>query len=160
LGDLRGGRGEIAGALAAYEDALTLRPRHGVLYHKVLEIHTVSHNWTAAVATLDRLAEKEEDRSVRGEYHYAAARIAEDEVGDAEIALVRYQRAWSDGHAKAWSFVEKLLELRGDWKSLARAYRRQLKNESDNATLWTRLGDVLWQKLTERDAAISALEAA
>jgi tetratricopeptide (TPR) repeat protein len=160
LGDLRQERGELAGALASYEEGLALRPRHGVLLHKVLDVHTAGKDWVRALAALDRLVEREDDRAVRGEYLYAAARIAEAELDEAAPALAYYQRAVEDGHARALAGVERLAATRGDWKVLGRAYRVELRRNPQNAILWRKLADLLWDELDERDAAIAAHEAA
>ncbi len=160
LGDLRGLRGDLDGALAAYEEALALRPRQGVLHHKVLDIHTAGRDWRRALAALDRLIEQHDDRAVRGEYLYAAGRIAETELDEDGRALLYYQRAGEDGHAKALAGVERLATARGDWRSLSRSYRQELKRHPHNAVLWRKLADVLWYNLDERDAAMSAHEAA
>jgi len=49
---------------------------------------------------------------------------------------------------------------RGEWKSLARAYRQELRRRPRDGALWRKLADLLWEVGHERDAAVAAYEAA
>ncbi|HTM21486.1 MAG TPA: hypothetical protein VL172_13290, partial [Kofleriaceae bacterium] len=169
IGDLqREHLGEPAAALAVYQEALALRPGYHGLLHKVLDIYTAQKQWARAIETLDTLATGETEIPRRAKYRYAAAVIARDETADADAAVAHFEQALDDSPTlpKAFDAIDKLLESRGDWKGLARAYRKQLKRIGEEAPteqllrLWTRLGEVCLEHLDDPEAALAAYEVA
>lgn len=155
-------------ALGAYLEALKLRPKSHALLHKTLDIYTEQKQWKRAIDTLGRLAEIERDPARRAKYYYTAAVIARDELKESEEAVEHFSKALDDAPTipKAFEAVERILGERGDWKGLQRAYRKMLKrlgeqaNEEQLLKLWTRLGDISYEKLGDRDSAIAAYEVA
>lgn len=155
-------------AVGAYLEALTLQPGSHVLLHKLLEAYHEQKEWRRAVETLDQLAQLEASPQRRAKYFYAAAVIARDELGDAELAVDKFSAALDDvpGTPKAFESIDKLLSDKRDWKNLARAYRRHLKRLGEDADparlleLWTRLGDICLDHLGDAEAAIAAFEVA
>ena len=159
--------GDAESALSAYLEALVVEPGSHVLLHKVLELYTEQKEWRQAVKTLDALATTESDRSRRAKYHYAAAVIGRDELGDEEVAIDCFQRALEDDPStpKAFAALDQLLSKRGEWKLLARAHRKMLKKLGDAGPeillpLWGRLGDICLEHLHDSEAAIAAFEVA
>jgi golgin subfamily B member 1 len=169
IGDIQRTKLRDAGtAVGAYHEALDLQPGSHVLLHKLLDAYTELKQWRRAIDCLDELSVGESSPARRAKYHYAAAAIARDELGDAELAVERFSAALDDAPTtpKAFEAVDKLLADKKDWKNLARAYRRQLKRLGDDAPterlleLWTRLGDVCLDHLGDAESAIAAFEVA
>lgn len=155
-------------ALGAYLEAIKMRPDSHILLHKTLEIHSQQKQWRRAIETLGTLAEQEKSADRRAKYYYTAAVIARDELQDADVAVEHFNLALDDVPTtpKAFDAVDKLLSDKGDYKSLARSYRKMLKRVGDEAPteqllkLWTRLGEICLEHLSDNEAAIAALEVA
>ena len=159
---------DVNSAVGAYLEGLKLAPSSRVLLHKLLEAFTEQRQWRRSVETLDQLSALLTARVRRARFHYTAAVIARDELGDAELAVEKFHAALEDSPAtpKAFEAVDKLLTDRKDWKNLARAYRRQLKRVGQDAPvetqleLWTRLGDICLDHLGDTEAATEAYQVA
>ncbi len=155
-------------ALGSYLEAIKMRPNSHVLLHKTLEIYSSQKQWRRAIETLDTLAEDEADIVRRSKYRYAAAVIARDELKDVDVAVDHFHMSLDDVPTtpKAFEAIDRLLTEKGDWKNLARAYRKMLKRVGEGAPssqllrLWTRLGDVCIDHLGDTEAAIAAFEVA
>ena len=159
---------DVGSAVGAYLEGLKLAGASRVLLHKLLEAFTEQRNWRRAIETLDQLSAQETATDRRARFHYTAAVIARDELGDADLAVEKFNAALDDAPQtpKAFDAVDKLLADRKDWKNLARAYRRQLKRLGDDAEtekqleLWTRLGDICLDHLGDTEAATEAYQVA
>lgn len=169
MGDLhRSKLNDPVTALGAYLEGLQIQPDSHVLLHKSLEIYTEQKQWRRAIETLDTLASHETDTTRRSKYQYAAAVIGRDELRDVELAVEHFNLSLDDvaDTPKAFDAIDKLLTEKGDWKNLARAYRKQLKRIGEDApaeyllNLWTRLGDVCLDHLGDNESAIAAYEVA
>ena len=169
LGDLLAQRvKDNDAALGAYLEVLQLKPKAQGVLHKILEVYTEQKEWRRAVEVLAQLADVEKDAGRRAKYRYASAVIARDELKDTELAVQSFSQALDDAPSMGKSFeaVEELLGERSDWKGLVRAYRKMIKRLGDRATeaellpLWTRLGDVAFDKLGDRESATAAYEVA
>jgi tetratricopeptide (TPR) repeat protein len=165
IGDLHGARlADPGAAAAAYAAALRVAPSARGLLHKLLEARTAERNWPAAIDALDALAGREEVAARRARFHYAAAVIASEELGDHELAADRFGAALDASPLTpgALDGLAGVYARREDWRALGRAYRRQLKRLGDDAApelladLWTQLGDVYAERLGDREAAIEA----
>ncbi len=159
---------DVGSAVGAYLEGLKLAGASRVLLHKLLEAFTEQRQWRRAIETLDQLSAQETATDRRARFHYTAAVIARDELGDADLAVEKFNAALDDAPAtpKAFEAVDKLLADRKDYKNLARAYRRQLKRLGDDADtdkqleLWTRLGDICLDHLGDTEAATEAYQVA
>ena len=159
---------DVGSAVGAYLEGLKLAGASRVLLHKLLEAFTEQRNWRRAIETLDQLSAQETATDRRARFHYTAAVIARDELGDADLAVEKFNAALDDAPAtpKAFEAVDKLLTDRKDFKNLARAYRRQLKRLGEDAEveqqlqLWTRLGDICLDHLGDTEAATEAYQVA
>ncbi|HEU5055196.1 MAG TPA: tetratricopeptide repeat protein, partial [Kofleriaceae bacterium] len=156
-------------ALGAYLEAIELHPGSHQLLHKALELYTETRQWRRAIDMLVALAATETEASRRrAKYHYAAAVIARDELDDGDLAIEQFQLALEDDPAngKAFEGIDHILRGRGDFKNLARAYRKMLKRLGDEAPvavllpLWTRLGEICLEELDDTESAIAAFEVA
>ena len=169
LGDLwRERLRDVTSATGAYLEGLKIAPASRVLLHKLLEAFTEQRQWRRAVETLDQLSGLEDSPARRARFHYTAAVIARDELGDVDLAVDKLNAALDDDSLtpKAFEGVDKLLADRKDWKNLARAYRKQLKRMGEEAPvevmlgLWTRLGDICADHLGDIEAATEAYQVA
>lgn len=159
---------DASAAVTAYNEALALNPSSRQLLHKLLEAYTDLQQWRPAVDMLEQLAVKETASDRRARFHYTAAVIARDELRDADLAVEKLHAALDDAPftPKAFDAIENLLAERGDWKNLARAYRRQLKRMGEDAPtevllrLWTKLGDTYLDHLGDSEAATEAYQVA
>ena len=159
---------DVTSATGAFLEGLKIAPASRVLLHKLLESFTEQRQWRRAVETLDQLSGLEESSQRRARFHYTAAVIARDELGDLELAVDKLNAALDDDPLtpKAFEGVDALLTQRKDWKNLARAYRRQLKRMGEDAPvevmlhLWTRLGDICADHLGDTEAATEAYQVA
>ena len=155
-------------AIAAYQHALALVPSGRGVLHKLLEAFSQQRQWRRAIEMLERLAAHEPSPERRARFHYAAAMIARDELDDSALALDKLAVALDDAPLTPHAFdaFDALLTARGDWKQLARAFRRQLTRVADAAppetllALWTRLGDLCLDQLDDREAATAAYQVA
>ncbi|HXI55093.1 MAG TPA: SIR2 family protein [Polyangia bacterium] len=155
-------------AIAAYQSVLALAPLRRHALHKILELYTASQQWPRAAETLVRLTNQEELPAVRAKYLYAAAVIQRDEMNDRSQALALLNRALDDAPdlTKALDAIERITTEIGDWKELARNYRRMIKrlppegHDQLRLRLWNSLGEVALQRLNDRDLGTTALEVA
>ncbi|HEY8146696.1 MAG TPA: SIR2 family protein [Kofleriaceae bacterium] len=156
-------------ALGAYLEAIKLSPGSHVLLHKALELYTETKQWRRAIDMLAALAATETEASRRrSKYHYAAAVIARDELDDVDLAIEHFQLALEDdpGNTRAFDAIDQALRGRGDYKNLARAYRKMLKRLGEEAPvdillpLWTKLGEICLEQLEDTESAIAAFEVA
>jgi hypothetical protein len=137
--------------------------------HKALELYTETKQWRRAIDMLAALAATETEASRRrSKYHYAAAVIARDELDDVDLAIEHFQLALEDdpGNTRAFDAIDQALRGRGDYKNLARAYRKMLKRLGEEAPvdillpLWTKLGEICLEQLEDTESAIAAFEVA
>ena len=155
-------------AVGAYLEGLAIQPGSHVLLHKLLEAYTEQKQWRRAVETLAQLAAVEASASLRARYHYTAAVIARDELGDGELAVAEFSAALDDAPTtpKALDSIDKLLTERRDYKNLARAYRKQLRRIGEDGApatmieLWSRLGDIAIDHLSDPVTAMEAYQVA
>ena len=169
LGDIHHERlKDVTSAVGAYLEGGKLAPQSRMLLHKLLEAFTAQKSWRKAIETLDQLSALETSVDRRARFHYTAAVIARDEANDPELAVEKFNAALDDAPntPKAFDGIDKLLTDRKDWKNLARAYRRQLKRQGEDAStekmlaLWTRLGDICLDHLGDTEAATEAYQVA
>jgi tetratricopeptide (TPR) repeat protein len=160
--------GNPAQAITAYQAVLALQPGRRQTLHRLLELYTAEKRWADAAGTLVRMAELEGGPAVRAKYLYTAAVIHRDELGDADGAVLLFNRALDDAPdlTKAFDAVERLLTETGAWKELARNYRRMIKRlPAEGLTdlrlrLWSALGEVSVAHLGDLEMGVTALEVA
>ncbi|HWM87089.1 MAG TPA: tetratricopeptide repeat protein, partial [Kofleriaceae bacterium] len=160
--------GDPGAALAAYLEGIQLRPGSFALLHKCLEVYTETKQWRRAIETLAALSGTETEPRRRARYHFAAGAIARDEIVDADLAVEQFNLALEDdpSMSRAFRATEGLLRQRGEFRSLARVYRRLIKRLGDQAPpevmlpLWTGLGQLCLEQLGDRESAIAAFEVA
>ncbi|HET9622576.1 MAG TPA: hypothetical protein VFP84_14490, partial [Kofleriaceae bacterium] len=153
-------------AIAAYEQAAALAPARGLL-HKLLEAVTAVRAWPRAIEVLERLIGEEALADRRARFHFAAAVIARDELGDPARAIAALGAALDDDpHSPGvLAALVDALSQRAAWPALARAYRRQIERLGDGdpagqRALWCALGALCADRLEDRETAIAAYQVA
>ena len=160
--------GDAGAALAAYQEGIQIRPGSFALMHKVLEVHTETRQWRRALDALAQLAANETDPRRKAKYHFAAGAIARDELGEPDLAVEQLTQALEDDPSmdRALRALDPLLRQRGEFRGLARVYRRIIKRQGDHAAaevllpLWTALGELCLDQLGDSESAIAAFEVA
>ncbi len=164
IGDIQQERfGDWTGAMESYLQALGVQPERRSILYKTLDYYTLEKQWPLAIATLEKLANLEEDRPARAKLNYAAAAIYRDEVKDHAKAVEQFGKVLDDHplYPKAFEAIEKLLGEAKELKELERAYRKQIKRLPQDAPaemklrLWDALADVALKQHDKESAALT-----
>ncbi len=155
-------------AASAFQSALDLRPDDYPLLHTLLDLYTASKRWNEAIAVIDRIVEIEKDGKRRSRYHYTAAVLLRDELGQIDDSVERFNLVLDDdpGMLKSFQAIDTILTKAKDWKALERAYRKMLKrlpqegNEPLKVTLWSNLAEIYRTRLQDFKSAVAAYEVA
>ena len=155
-------------AIAAYLEALELRPGDHKLLHDVLDLFTETKQWKKAVEILLKLAALETGK-LRAKYLEAAGNITNYELHAADEAIELYNQALDEdnGNLKTFERIDKILTAKKDWKNQERAYRRMIKRLGQEVpadkrqiqiALWHGLGEIYRSRLKDLRAAAQAFE--
>jgi tetratricopeptide (TPR) repeat protein len=155
-------------ALGTFLQAAELRPDDIVVLHELVEIHTFNRHWSRAVDVLERLVRLTDGRD-KACYLVALASILNSELDSPEEAIVLYNELLDldPGDRRAFEHIERILKQRGDWRELARSYRRMIKRlgaspQPDKRPwlldLWRQLADLSRHRLDDLPAAVAAYE--
>jgi tetratricopeptide (TPR) repeat protein len=167
-------------SIAAYLEALELRPQDHVLLHKLLERYTETKQWKKSVEIMQRFADMEKDGIRKGKYLYAAGVTSRDELKSSDEAIEYFNQALdayfveperikpeqTAQYLKPFAAIDKIITAKKDWKNLERAYRKMIKRMPMKAgdpvlvTLWDNLGEIYRSRLKEYKAAAQAFEVA
>jgi tetratricopeptide (TPR) repeat protein len=161
-------------AIAAWREALELKPEDHKLLHKCLDLYVEQKAWANALEMLERLVAVERSPSLRAKYRHAAGLICRDELGRPDVAAAHLSAALEDDATlqRSAEALEALYLERQEWKELARYYRKQLKRlgpespgdadgkNGERLRVWSTLGEICLDKLGERESALAALEVA
>lgn len=157
-------------AIAAYLEALELKPQSFQLLHEVLELFTETKQWKKAVEILTRLASMSSGR-IKAKYLEAAGNIANYELNAPDEAVEIYNQALDEDpdNLKVFERIDKILTSKKDWKNQERAYRRMIKRlgtdvpadkRGTQIALWHALGEIYRSRLKDMNAATQAFEVA
>jgi tetratricopeptide (TPR) repeat protein len=164
-----------ARAMSAYLDALAIDKTDHRVLQRVLDLQSETGQWKAAVETIDRFLELEDDRARRGAYLVASAEIRRTHLKDPTGALELYETALDEmlkenplrtsTRERALDTFNVLRELvSGDAKYLEQTYRRMIKrlpkDAPEHIALWDALGDIYRLRLDHPQSAIEAFELA
>jgi tetratricopeptide (TPR) repeat protein len=164
-----------ARAMSAYLDALAIDKTDHRVLQRVLDLQSETGQWKAAIETIDRFLELEDDRVRRGAYLVASAEIRRTHLKDPAGALELYETALDEmlkesplrdsTRERAFAVFNVLRDLvAGDAKYLEQTYRRMIKRLPKDATehiaLWDALGDIYRLRLDHPQSAIEAFELA
>ncbi len=162
-----------ARAMSAYLDALAIDKTDHRVLQRVLDLQSETGQWKAAIETIDRFLELEDDRARRGAYLVASAEIRRTHLKDPAGALELYEAALDEmlkenplrggTRERALDAFNVLRELvGGDAKYLEQTYRRMIKrlpkDDPAHIALWDALGDIYRLRLDHPQSAIEAFE--
>ncbi len=155
-------------ALSAYQEAKKHHSKSRVLLHKLLDIYQGQKQWRRAVEVIAELAMHADSKEHSAKYNYTAAVIARDKLNDRDLAVEQFNLCLDNehDHDKALAGIDGVLSSSGDYRQLARSYRKMLKRIGDEGSperllaLWSRLGDICANHLEDKDAGIAAYEVA
>jgi tetratricopeptide (TPR) repeat protein len=155
-------------AIAAYLEALEIKPNAHHLLHDVLDLFTETKQWKKAVEILMRLAGLEKGK-LRAKYLEAAGNITNYELHATDEAVELYNQALDEDpdNLKTFERIDKIMTAKKDWKSQERAYRRMIKRLGNEVpaekrqmqvALWHALGVIYRDRLKDVRAATQAFE--
>jgi tetratricopeptide (TPR) repeat protein len=155
-------------AIAAYLEALDVKPDARGLLVDVLELLTETKQWKKAVEILLRLASIETGR-VKAKYLQTAGQITNIELHSPDEAVELYNKALDEypDDLKPFERIDKIMTAKKDWTNQQRAYRRMIKRlgaevpsekRSTQIALWHALGEIYRSRLKEYRAAAEAFE--
>ncbi len=167
IGDVyQGHLGSSVQAIASYRSALAREPGRRSVILKLCELYTGHKHWRAAVEMKVLLAENETAPEARARLFYEGALIERQELDSPERSADLLSRALGDAPAylDAFEALEKILRDVRNHQGLARLYREMLKrlpsrgNETLALRLWSGIGELAQGVLSDRAAALAALE--
>jgi tetratricopeptide (TPR) repeat protein len=155
-------------AIAAYLEALEIKPNAHHLLHDVLDLFTETKQWKKAVEILLRLAGLEKGK-LRAKYLEAAGNITNYELHATDEAVELYNQALDEDpdNLKTFERIDKIMTAKKDWKNQERAYRRMIKRlgqevpaekRQTQVALWHALGEIYRTRQKDYKAATQAFE--
>jgi len=155
-------------AIAAYLEAIEVKPDARGLLADVLELLTETKQWKKAVEILLRLAAIETGR-VKAKYLQTAGQITNAELHSPDEAVELFNKALDEypDDLKPFERIDKIMTAKKDWTNQQRAYRRMIKRlgtevppekRSTQIALWHALGEIYRSRLKDYRAAAEAFE--
>jgi len=120
--------GDAVQALAAMEQAVSLRPEDHQLQHRLLALYQKTQRWHEVVQTLQRIAEGDANPQRRARYMFTMAQVYRDKLDDPYQAVELFEQAL-DLHPEfvdAFMRIDKILTAVGDFALLERSYRKMI----------------------------------
>ncbi|MBN2724595.1 MAG: tetratricopeptide repeat protein [Deltaproteobacteria bacterium] len=152
-------------AIELQEEAISLKPGDRGVLNDALDLYHLTERWDKVVSTVLKLADLEEPGLLRSKYHYSAALIYAEEMGDENGALEQFEVCLEQDSENEEVF-ERIIQIhkkREDWHSLVRSIRKQMKRNSalqKDVNIWETLGEVYMEQMGDMDTALAAFEAA
>jgi tetratricopeptide (TPR) repeat protein len=142
--------------------------RQRTVLNKLLDVRVHKHLWKEAVETIKEIETLESDPAHSYRLNYTAGVIYRDELKQPREAVIHLDRALEADptNMKAFGKLKAVCEQQGNFKALAKAYRRMLRRlpEStpieEQVRLWHELGDICQDRLQDAKGAIVAFEMA
>ena len=134
--------------IEAFEAAAALEPENKSLLLRLFEVHQEIGDSEKMIEALERLANLDSDPESKAHTHSKIARIYRDKEADELKAIEHFDLALDLnplGERKAFDAIRRILTRQGEWKSLQRAYRKQLHRVM--ATGDSNLQYALWHQL-------------
>jgi tetratricopeptide (TPR) repeat protein len=155
-------------AAESYTEALDLEPENHRVLHKLLGTYQAAERWSEAIDVIERVSGLEERDDAKAKYTYTIGVILRDKLEDEDAALERFNEALDldSEQLKPFEAVNKILNIRKDWKALERAYRKMLHriinqgNTDLEHNLWHTLGIIYRDRQRNFDAAAEAFRMA
>ena len=164
IGDIQHDNFDDDAAIAAYDEALRLRPTDRSLLLKLASICSITKQWPKAVGALKQLADAEEDGPRRADCYRSIAATCLSEIKDIDQAVAFFNKALDSDpeNLKDLEAIESILVPQQNWKQLERNYRKMLHRVSgrNNAvleeSLLLKLGDIYRTRMHDLEAAAEA----
>ena len=156
-------------AIAAYLEALELKPDARNLLVDVLDLLHETKQWKKAVEILMRLANLETGRA-KAKYLETAGIITNTELHSPDEAVEMFNQALDEypDHLKPFERIDKIMTAKKDWTNQQRNYRKMIKRlgqEVEGAekkamqlALWHGLGEIYRSRLKMYREAAEAFE--
>ncbi len=157
--------GAPVSAMATYQRILALEPRHLGALHALQRAAERGARWAELIAALSREAALLEDLPSKTALLQRAGEIADERLGDRELALSRWREcvALDAGYAPALSSLGRTYYRLGHWQGLIEIYELELAREPRGeraASLWVRIGQLHESFTGDLDAADRAYDSA
>ena len=158
-------RGDPRAAIQTFERLVALDPNDPSPLDALEALHTMVGDWRGMAATLEKKVERSYDPAERGELLRRAGSVAEDLLGDRDMAVDFYKRAVNedDSDVIAYESLDRLYAEADDYKSLSPVLERRLELESDGeirGDVALRLGQLAETHLREPELAVRAFQQA
>ncbi len=169
LGDLWQDKlGSPDAAAEAFTESLDLDPDNHVVLHKLLGTYQAAQRWSEAIDVIERVSELETRDAAKAKYAYTVGVVLRDKLEDEDAALERFNEALDldSTQLKPFEAVNRILNVRKDWKALERAYRKMLHriinqgNTDLEHNLWHTLGIIYRDRQRNFDAAAESFQMA
>ena len=156
-------------AIAAYLEALELKPDARNLLVDVLELLHETKQWKKAVEILMRLANLESGRA-KAKYLETAGIITNTELHSPDEAVEMFNQALDEypDHLKPFERIDKIMTAKKDWTNQQRNYRKMIKRlgqevegsekKAMQLALWHGLGEIYRSRLKMYREAAEAFE--
>ena len=152
-------------AVEIYEDVLAQDPENKLVLGKLLGLHEAASNWPAAVETLTKLAELEDNGTRKAKYWCGVATIQQKYQNDKFMAVRSFDYALDadPNLLRAFEAIDHILTTERDYERQDRYYRKMLKRAMDHQlddalvfSLAKNLGEINRTRLQRYDEAIKA----
>lgn len=160
--------GEVADlprAAVAFEAAHELDPGDVEVLRGLVAVHERTGDARAAVQGMDRLLQLEREDAAQADLLYRMGQLYQHQLGDAEAALVHYERALelNGDHFELLKVVREAYTERADWHAACRVLRLEIAARNSPrilADLHLRLARIQGDELGQAGQALENLERA
>lgn len=138
VGNLRGNRGDIDGALAAYTAAFAADPTNRDVFTAMERVCYKAERWAATMELYDSAiahVETGKSRAYRlGDLYSRRANVMLNFLGNVDGAIAAYQKVIEvdSAPAAAVAALEELCKKRGDFQPLIAAYEKRAETQRDS----------------------------
>ncbi|MBN2724949.1 MAG: tetratricopeptide repeat protein [Deltaproteobacteria bacterium] len=157
-------------AIEVLSKALEIDPDNTTIIHELIELYQTTEQWKKVSRLMIKLAEMEQDPMIRSKIWYGVAGIYRSYINSLDDAIDYYNKVLDDDYTnlKAFSYIDKLLTQKKDWKLQERSYRKMIKRIMENnpsntgllVSLWHALGEIYRSRLRDMTSAMAAFETA
>ena len=132
-------------AAEAIRDALVFKPKDRALLQRLQDLYAELEQWENVVATIKQFVELEQLPARRGAYHFCAATVYRDALGEIDPALTHYRLAFDallnspttlndqtfSQMVAAFDAADCIVASRGDWQAQKASYLATLERLAD-----------------------------
>ncbi|MCH2109353.1 MAG: protein kinase [Polyangiaceae bacterium] len=155
-------------AARSYVAALEERPEDRRLLSKLMQLYSADKDWNKLVDIVAKLADMVDEPIQRAKYLHTAALLTAREIGDAEQAIVYFERVLElqPENAKALAELIEIQRSAGNYNAVEDLLKQQLASaeEADDNQLRVKvldqLGELYQNHIVDNELAAQAYEAA